>query len=137
VPANAKHCISSIATLGLFGGVPEFQPPQTGSVDNGATLRSDEQLARGCRVSAATIVTPNFLCHLHVATEQPVRQCRFPHARRAKKRYSAIALEILFENLHAMARERADRMNWQVRCNSVDLAGRPALRANDRETSES
>jgi hypothetical protein len=60
----------------------KFYPPHPGSIDNGATVRSDEQLARSCGVSAATIVTSNFLCHLHVATKQPVRQCRFPNARR-------------------------------------------------------
>ena len=89
-------------------------------------------------MSAATIVTPNFLCYLRVATKQPVRQCRFPNARRANKGYGAIALEILFENLHAMASARADRMNSHVRNNPVDLAGRsdniiPKIRLVDHD----
>jgi hypothetical protein len=72
---------------------------------------------------ASTIITSNFLCHLRIPTEQPVRQCRFSHARGAEKGDSAIALEISFENVHAIARAHADRMNWHVRRDPLDLAG--------------
>ena len=50
--------------LGAFRGIPEFQPSQAGRVDNRATLHSREQLAMGCRMTAAAVVGADFLGRL-------------------------------------------------------------------------
>ena len=92
--------------LAAFRGIPEFETTQAGRVDNRATFQSCEQLAMGCRMPAATVVGSDLLCRLRRASQQPVRQCRLAYARRADKRHSPVALEILLKITSAIV-ERA------------------------------
>ena len=111
--------------LDAFRGIPEFQTPDAGSIDDRATLRPREQLAMRRRVTAATVVRPHFLCRLRRPSQQFVGQRRLAYARRTNEDDSPVAVEISLEITRAIATTRADGVNWHARSNGSDLTGRP------------
>ena len=75
--APDRHGFDILEAAPIFSwGLPGFQCPHSGRVDNRATSRSREELSMGRRVTAATIIGADFLRRLRCAPKQQVGEGR-------------------------------------------------------------
>ena len=103
-------------------GIPQFQPPQAGRIDQRPTFLSREQLAMCCCMTAATIVGTDFLGLLLSSPHQLIDQCRLANARRTYEDNRPISAEISRHFPNAIGITSGDDVNREARRNPFKVS---------------